>query len=41
MAEAKSKQVEIANKRVALTPSPWAHSLEHKNSGKVPWGYRR
>ena len=34
MAEAKSKQVEIANKRVALTPSTWAVLLNIKTPGK-------
>jgi hypothetical protein len=34
MAEAKSKQVEIANKRVALTPSTWAALSNIKTPGK-------
>jgi hypothetical protein len=34
MAEAKSKQVEIANKRVALTPSTWAALSNIKSPGK-------
>ena len=34
MAEAKSKLVEIANKRVALTPSTWAALSNIKPPGK-------
>ena len=34
MAEAKNKQVEIANKRVALTPSTWAALSNIKTPGK-------
>jgi len=34
MAEAKRKQVEIANKRVALTPSTWAALSNIKTPGK-------
>ena len=34
MAESKSKQVEIANKRVALTPSTWAALSNIKTPGK-------
>jgi hypothetical protein len=34
MAEAKNKQVEIANKRVALTPSTWAALSNIKPPGK-------
>jgi hypothetical protein len=34
MAQAKSKQVEIANKRVALTPSTWAALSNIKPPGK-------
>jgi len=40
MAQAKSGRVEIANKRVALTPSTWGCTLEYKAPGKIPRWYR-